>query len=470
MSKSAKTTGIVIAAAKDDDTFRAVALRKQSGKVELLWGKRMAVDSGTWSDFAAQCNLSANRMNASVVGLDSAAVVFYKISTPHVNKEETAAIVRMQAESLLPLPQDQIEVAWRTMPSTNGSVDVTIAAARRDLVRRFADEVRPFAPNNILPACEGTAAAWRGVFSQRGQQALVLSIGQHSTQVFLVDDGVLATAAVLDGGMSNLASAGDFALDRFAHDARILAESLGWKENGDCPVFVMSDGSENLDHIASRLNEAGLDATVSLPEAEALHLPNEFDVTDVYEYRVPLGLALMKLDAPAHGLDLLENITETQKQEKAKSARLMTALAAAVVGVMLVVLLGAAYFIDVKTNARLTALINEPSFQQAKAHQTLLQNIARQRPDMLAFLTDLSAGENKGIILDEFHFKKGQLASVTGRADNEERMWEYQANLLSQDSLKDVLISSQSPDSKTKKIAFTMVFHYKKFTAKTAAF
>ena len=470
MSKGTKTTGVVIAAAKDDETFRAVALRKHNGQVELLWGRHMAADRGTWSDFAAQCTLSANGARTSVVGLDSTAVVFYKIGMPHVSKDEMAAIVHMQAESLLPLPPDQIEVAWRTMPSTNGSVDVTLAAARRNLVRRLADEVQPFAPNAILPACEGTAAAWHTVFSRQSHQALVVSIGMHSAQFCLVDDGVVVNAAVLDGGMASLTGESPVALDRFAHDASVLAESLGWKEDGSWPVVVMSDGSEHLDDVVARLNEVGLNATVSVPEAETLGLPSEFDATSIYEYRVPLGLALMTLDTPAHGLDLLENIVETRKQEKAKSTKLTTVLAAVVTVVMLAILLGTAYFIDVKANRRLTALVNEPGFQQAKAHQTLLQHVARQRPDLLAFLTDLSAGENKGIVLDEFRFKKGQLASVTGRADNEERMWEYQANLLGQDSLRDVLISSQSPDSKTKKITFTMVFHYKNFTTKTAAF
>ena len=62
------------------------------------------------------------------------------------------------------------------------------------------------------------------------------------------------------------------------------------------------------------------------------------------------------------------------------------------------------------------------------------------------------------------------MVSVTGRADNYERMWEYQANLLAQDSIEKPEISRQDADSKTKKVTFTIVFHYKNFTAKTAAF
>ena len=156
MSKGTKTPRVVVAATKDDTAFRAVALRRQDGSVELLWSESMPADGGTWGDFAARCSLATDsHSGVAVVGLDSTAVVFYRISAPHVGKEETAAIVKMQAESLLPLPEDQIEVAWRSRPSSNGTVDVTMAAARRDHLSRLAEDVRAFDPQTVVPACEG---------------------------------------------------------------------------------------------------------------------------------------------------------------------------------------------------------------------------------------------------------------------------------------------------------------------------
>ncbi len=481
MSKGTKTPHLVIAATKDDTAFKAVALRRLDSSVELLWNKRMPADGGTWSDFAAQCGLTASANSgaqATVVGLDSTAVVFYKISAPHVGKEETAAIVRMQAESLLPLPQDQIEVAWRSAPSSNGTVDITLAAARRDYLHRFALDVRAFEPRTIVPVCEGTVRAWQELFSEREQEALVVNIGARSTQVSLVNNGQVTNAAVLDIGTDDLgttdsdsASSSGFTalIERFEHDVRTVLDSFGWKEAAPWPLFVLSDGSDTIKTVIAFLNAAGLNAKASLPQAQALRLPPDIGTADIYEYRAPLGLALMQLDAPPKGLDLLERIADAREQEKVKSARYSTALAAGVAVVMLVVLIATAYFVDVASEKHLTALVNQPAFKQARERQTLLKTVARRRPDMLALLTELDAGENSGVILDEFHFRKGQLASIIGQADNTEKMWEYQGNLLNRKDLTDVEISNATPDSKTKKIKFTMVFHYKNFTKKGAS-
>ncbi len=476
MSKGTKTPHLVIAATKDDTSFKAVALRRSDGSAELLWSRRMPAEHGTWSDFAAQCGVSTETGGpAAVVGLDSTAAVFYKISAPKVGKDETAAIVRMQAESLLPLPQDQIEVAWRSLPSTNGTVDVTIAAARRDYLGRLAEDVRAFDPHTILPACEGTVRAWQDLFGPREREALLLSIGARTSQLSLVSDGLVTNAAVLGTGVDDLTGADpdpasssgyDAVLERFAHDIRTVLESASWKEASSRPLFVLSDGSTAMDSAIASLSAAGLNVKASLPKGQGLRVPAEFGAADIYDYRIPLGLALMRLDSPPRGLDLFERLAEAREQQKAKSAWYSTALAVAVALAMLAVLVAVTYFVDVASEKRLTALVEQPAFQQARERQTLLRTVARHRPDLLGLLTELSAGESNGIVLDEFYFKKGQLASITGRADNTEQMWKYQANLLEQKSLKDVEITNQSQDSKSKKITFTMVFHYKNFTKK----
>jgi hypothetical protein len=76
-----------------------------------------------------------------------------------------ASIVRMQTESLLPLPADQIEVAWRSSPGTNGNVEISIAAARREYLQKFSGSVRDFRPGHILLSCE--MAKTQRLFSER---------------------------------------------------------------------------------------------------------------------------------------------------------------------------------------------------------------------------------------------------------------------------------------------------------------
>ncbi len=486
MSRNMKTAHSVIAVVKDDTAFKAVALRKRNGSQEVLWAKSMPVEGGSWEAFAAECGLAAGSKpsarapqggETSVVGLDSAAVAFYRIAAPSVGREETAAIVRMQVESLLPLPASQIEVAWRTLPSVNGTADVTIAAARRDILHRFAEEVRPFGPQAIVPACEGTARTWHEVFGERERQASIVSIGVHHTQVCLALNGLVASSAVVDTGMIDLSAVtggdgdpaeGSEVIERFAQDMRTVLASFGWTESAAGPVFVLSDGADGIDRVVAALGTAGVTARVSVPKSQTLELPAELTPADLHRYREPLGLGLMTLDAPATGLDLFGAIRRAHREKKSRSARYSTTLAAIAAVVMLVVFVAVSAAVDFASEKRLTALVNRPEFQEAGERQTLLRTIARHRPDLLGLLAEMSDGENPGVVVDAFHFRKGQAVTVTGQADNAEQMWVFQANLLGRKGIDDVTITNTSSDARTRKIRFTMVFHYRNFTKKGA--
>ena len=263
MSKGEKIPHSVIAAAREDAQFKAIEVRRHDSRVEVVWTRSLPVEKQTWGGFAAECGLSSGagrqdrasrRHSPSVVGLDSTGVAFYRVSAPRVDEHETAAIVRMQAESLLPLPPDQIEVAWRTSPANNGNMDITIAAVRKEHLRKFAGSVQDFRPRHIFLSCEGTAKAWQGLFDGREQEAFLVSIGEENTQVCLVQDGLVTRAGVLDVGMAGLASSGHDGgsilspdvMDRFAQDLQILLSSFGWDESGSRPLFVLSDGGRSI--------------------------------------------------------------------------------------------------------------------------------------------------------------------------------------------------------------------------------
>lgn len=487
MSRSVKSPHSVTAAVRDETAYRAVALRKRNEVVEVLWTRSMSAEEGNWERFAAECGLESGSKAArgdaqgghvSVVGLDATAVAFYRIGAPNVGREEIAAIVRMQAESLLPLPASQIEVAWRTASSTNGTTDVTIAAARRDYLRRFAQQVRAFAPQRIVPACEGTARTWHELFGDRERQAAIVSIGAQHTQVCLVVQGAVVNSAVLDTGKIDLSVIGEqgetapqarAVLERFTQDMRTVLASFGWSESAAWPVCILSDGDEGYERLAGALRAAGVESQVSVPRPQTLGMSVGLGSSDLHRYREPLGLGLMALDGPAQGLDLLGGIRAAEKQKKARSSRYSITLAAIAALIMLAAFIGISYTTDVLSERRLTAQVSRPEFKEASERQTLLKTVARHRPDLLGLLTDLHSGPNDGILLETFHFRKGRTVTVTGQADNSEQMWKYQANLLENSSIKDVDITNTSTDGKTKKINFTMVFHYKNFTSKAAA-
>jgi hypothetical protein len=482
MNKNAKTQCSVIAAVKDDAHFRAVEVRSQDGVTEIVWAKALPSEGRTWSDFAAHCgfgdDLGRRRTPPqdamAVIGLDSTAVAFYRITAPAVDKEETAAIVRMQAESLLPLPPDQIEVAWRTLPSTDGKVDVTIAAARSDHLERFADSVRDFRPRHILLSCEGTARAWQHLFDGRERQAVIVSLGGRSTQVCMVQAGRVVHAAVVDMGMDALANesldAGRSAeqMERFAVDVRTILDCFGGDASAAWPIFVLSDGSELFDRVAASLNAAGLRATACQPGMSDLKGPRAFQAGHLYEYRTPLGLALLAARDPDEHLDLFAGILHDQTQTKTGRTRRSVIIAGAIAAIMLVLLIVTSYAVDKARDARYKELLAQTDLGQAKERQNLFKTVAQHRPDLLQLFADISGGPSAGVVLDGFHFKKGQPVTLTGQADNEEQMWKLQENLRARKGLTDVEISNASQDAKTKKVKFTITFHYRGFTKKEA--
>ena len=498
MSKGEKTPHVVLAAAKDDGQFKAVEVRKHEDTLEVLWTKSLPAGEQTWTAFAAACGITARpdghdkalkRHASSVVGLDSTGVAFYRVTAPVVESQEMASIVRMQAESLLPLPPDQIEVAWRTTPATNGSVDITIAAARRDYLHKFAGSVRDFRPGRILLSCEGTVKAWQSLFAggpgpgggnglaRAGEtRTLLVSIGLENTQMCLVQNSAVAQAAVLGTGTADLVSSDEHAapvrltemIERFAQDVRTVLGSFGWDESTSWPLLVLSDGGEVMGRIVEALNGAGLPAKVSLPDARALKLPAGFRTQEIYQYRTPLGLSLMALEKPSGALDLFERIVAEQEQEKTTTAWRSVLVAGAAAAVMLVALFATTYLADAANAQRWNELVARPDFEAARQHQALLKTVARHRPDVLELLTALNTGKNEGIVLDSLHFKKGQPVTIAGQAGNTEQMWAFDEKLRAQKDMTNVAIVNPTQDSKTKKIKFTITFSYKGFSKKDA--
>jgi len=85
----------------------------------------------------------------------------------------------------------------------------------------------------------------------------------------------------------------------------------------------------------------------------------------------------------------------------------------------------------------------------------------------LELLNEMNSGDNKGILLDSLHFKKGQTVTIRGQLGAADQLYKFQENLLTKKGIRDVTILSAAPDSKTKKIKFTMTFHYKTYTKRS---
>jgi Tfp pilus assembly PilM family ATPase len=481
-----------IAIAQDGARLKAVKLSKQGPTCDILWTKRTEAGDLDWKAFELECGLAAETVGQEkngggktvVAGFDSAGVVFYCIDLPTAGEEELETMVKIQAEARLPLPAEQMELAWRADQARNGKLPVTIAAARKEPLQRFIENVRGFEPEKILLDCEGIVKAWRTLFSGDGRDAVVVSITERKTQVCLAKNGRLSNAVVLDTGTEDLSVTNQdpFAFvsgrptdrtesaEMFIQDIRSVLELFGYAEPADLPIFVLSDNSNSHEAIVTCLKSAGLNVKVAYPETAKLDSRTTLSSDDIYEYRVPIGLALTALDGDAGQLDIFERLYIPAGAEKRKFSLYSPIVSYSIAAVSLVLLLIIFAAVDITgpdmIKKRLGGTGRGTTIHQLGERLKLIKSLESKRPDLLTLLNQINEGGSQGILLDKFEFKSGRPASITGQAQRTEQLYEFQKNLLAKKGITDVKIQSATPDNKTKKIKFTMTFHYSKFTKK----
>ncbi len=474
-----KTSHSVIAIAQEEGKLKAIELREQNGTTNVLWTKSSEDGTEDWKAFAAKCGLSVEPMEqrspdssrAVVVGFNSAGVAFYRISVPAVGEEETASIVKLQAETRLPLPAEQMEIAWRADQMQNGQAGFIVAAARKKPLEDFAENVRNFQPTKILLDCEGVTKAWKSFFSGDEQLAVVVSMAAQNTQVCLVENGRLCNAMILDVGME------DFSVDdeakqiqtseRFIQDLNSVLELFGYSNQAELPIFLLSDGNSTHMNIVSSLNSAGLDAQIAMPDIKELRTPSEIGIEDIYEYRIAIGLGLMAFETSKNELNIFEHIYRPTLKKEKKHWIYTPKITCGIAAAMLVLFIVISSAIDLASPGRiekhLKASVSDADLNSLMQRQKLIKSVAQQRPDLLELLGQINASGEKGIKLESFHFKKGQPVTITGEASGNEQLYKFEKNLQDRKNIKSVKMNP-SKDAKTKKIKFTITFHYKNFT------
>ena len=469
----------VVAIAQEESKLKAIELREQKGGLRVLWTKSSEDTDTDWRVFAAECGLSveptahtgADDNKAIVVGFNSAGVAFYRMSVPAVGEEETASIVKLQAETRLPLPVEQMELAWRADQMQNGQVGVIVAAARKKLLQGFVEDVRSFEPTKILLDCEGVVKAWKAFFSGDKKHAVVVSMTARNTQVCLAEDGRLSNAMVLDIGMEDLAAESEEeqtqTCERFVQDMRSVLELFGYAEQAELPVYVLSDGDAAHVSIVSSLRSAGLNARVALPDVKDSRVPKEIGVEGIYKYCVPIGLGLMALEASEDELNIFEHLYSPAAKKEKKHWLYSPKAACVIAAVMLVLSTVVFCSVDMKSpkaiEKRLEASFSDTNMNLLIQRQKLIKTVAQQRPDLLNLLGQVNASGERGIKLESFHFKKGQPVTITGQADGNEQLYKFEKSLQDRKSIKSVK-TNPSRDAKTKKVKFSITFHYKSFT------
>jgi hypothetical protein len=502
----------VIAIAKTDDELRAVELTEHNGTFEVLWTKSSTAGETNWQAFAAECGLSAEPTAKTrfaddgnkivVIGFDSAGTAFYRFNMPAVEKKEIEAIVTLQAESRLPLPAEQMELAWRTDRTQNGQMDITMAASRKQNVQAFVDKVKSIQPTQILLDCEAVVNVWRTLFSKSKKDAVIINAAARNTQACLVEDGRLSNSVVLDMGIEDFAEGRTEeeteTTERYVQDIRSVVDLFGRERKAKLPVIILSDGGEMYANLVSALKSAGISAQVSPPESAKLSARNKIGNKDIYKYRVPIGLALTALETDTDKLNLFENLYNPAGKEKRQHWLLSPKVVYTTAAVILALFIIVSYAVTIARPGAIEKHIKasgaEADINLIMERQKLKKVIAQQRPDLLEMLNEITIcgqsnqrpqrsgrGQSSGIQLESFHFKKGQPVTITGQASNNDQLYSFEKSLEERTDIKEVkrsttqnIISSNvnnntrnsgNPRSgRNRGTKFTITFHYKNFT------
>ena len=472
----------VVAIVNDDGTFKGVGLQKQGRAFEILWTRRSEDPDVPWREFAAMCGLSVERTMLEdfdsdrmiVAGFSTAGTIFHRTTVPAVGDKEIESIVGLQAETRLPLPPEQIELTWRADKLDDGQLGVTIAVARKEQLQKFVDNVQCFQPTKLLLNCEGIVRIWGALFAGNKENAVVLSAGAHNTQVCLVENGRLSNAVVLDTGVDDFSSTAEDepseTTERFAQDMRSVLDLFGCSDREQLPVFVLSDDSATYVSIVSSLRLAGLNARVASPELDGIMARSELSNEDIYRYRMPIGLALLALDADSNELNIFENLYNPVQKVVKKHWLYSSTASFAIACIMLVLLVIVSYSVDIagpnSIERRIEESVSDVDMNQLVKRQQLVRTVARERPDLLDLLKLVNESGEKGITLTGLNFKKGQPVSITGQASSNDQLSRFEKNLQKTKGIEEVNYSA-STNTKSKKITFTITFRYKNFSKKT---
>ena len=473
----------VIAITREDNRFRAACLSQREGQVEIAWTKDSQAGEENWVSFARQCVLlggaDSGHNGSVIIGYDSLGVVFYHFDLPAVSKDEIAKIVRLQTETKLPLPADQVEFSYRASALHNGHIPVIAAAARRQNLQGFVDSVKTVAPSRIMLDYEAIAKIWSYFFGGSEKTAVVASIGATSTKICLVEAGSMSNAAIVDIGFEDLrAESGEVSpavMERFVQDTRNILGLFGIRKPADVGVNFLScgngeaaepdDESAIIKAIVSSMTNGGVNAKIADLSGPLSSRLSVKDGRQIYDYRVPTGLALAAIDGD-ETLGLFDSLCRpaSERQKTPFLSSLRKVLTAA--GLMLAGAIFLFYLLDVATAGRLDAMKEKMNYDTLVEKQKLAEIIAGVRPDVLELLSVLNSVNVNGVVVDGFDFKKGQAVKITGTVSGADQLYQFQERLSEKKDIKDVKIQSAPEEEKTKRLKFTITFAYKDWAVK----
>jgi len=464
---------------REGQKYKAVVLNRKGGIYEL-WQKQESVIQGiSLASFCRELSsLTQSRFGQSVriplaIGFSQAQTAFYRLEVPWAKESQVESMVEMQAEAILPLPRDQMRLAWRNGVMTEGKTIVTLAAARTEHVRLFSEHVELCKPQAIMLESEAVIKAWQTLYAGTNEKAIIVYIGKTNTQICLAEESKLAMARISDVRRQDLVRQDDLSVvyaEQLAQDIYGMLESFGVNPTECCPIYVLSDQSESINKITEYLKQTELKGQISVIERSCLKNKEATTEADIYEYLVPVGLALMTMDGENSEYNLFAWEPMGGKGVRRKihvpSMKVSGLIALAMLAVFLLVF----YRLDVVRENRLTEqLVQAGSIEsrQLIKKNELKKAVSRIRPDIPGLLALIHECDPQGMQLDMINVAKGRPVELAGNTQDKNKIFAFQEKLQKQKGVKTFRKEIREFDPKKKVFNFTVTFEYKQFSQKS---
>lgn len=450
MNSKLHNTETVIALCQDGDVIKAARISMYGNSFAADWHKDLGRSWPGVKDIAG----SEDEIVHVVAAFDSSCVGFYNISIPDVEKNKLSSIVKVQAESLLPMAAEDMCYAWRKNGREQNKLKITIAAGNRKKIEYFADLAAKGSIDSIVLDYESIAEYASFCLRGKCENFIVITFAEYSARLCLVERGELIDAYTVEADFDNPVLMG--------HEIFQCIENFGLQYK-KLPAYIIAE-EQKAHNLIEYLTSMEINAA-KLADANI----NGFEKIDDQTRRI-IGSALLVFDERKQPLNLFEGRLAEKKdsQEKKPAFSLKWAAIAFAAAIILLAIIYPA--MDISASGNIEKLMNEQidgqSFKGFMANTQIRKEIGAKRVDMPELFEKIKKALPPGMMIDEFTFKTGQPIKIRGFCPNYDMLYKFQQGLSDLQGVKNVNILSPRMDQKSNRLEYSIVFDYKDFTRK----
>lgn len=406
------------------------------------------------------------------VCFDGRNAAFYRVNIPVSDNQQLESIVRIRAESLLPIDSSRMRFTWRCDREIDSSRNITIAAGSRNTIDDFAASVSELKPDRIAVDHEAIVTAFEKCAQDLPPRYTLTYFSKNSVKICAVEASLLVNAITIDTGTDNLFEHDENTANTAEMFTQDICNGIDYfgPDFASVPVYILCPNQQYTPQISEFLTQTGLNTQI--PNIMITKLTDDDSITpEKFIQWLPLfGTALLNETADEKQLNLFEQVYREKARENAMRGTIIakrTSIAAVVI--ILLILLGV-FMVDY---AQLWYLRDKLAYESdglnvatlIKQHLTHRQ-IAAARPDMIELLSIVTDAAPADMMIDNINYRRGQAVTISGEVPSHQTLEQFHKALREHKDIKDAQVGPATKSKNDKKLNFSVTFDYKNFTTK----